>query len=780
MPTGIGMLGQLLNQCFVQEIDNSELNVQPLHPILTKVPLTIQTVNGTVLPSQHILNGVDLLVGQGATLAGVAKFFVSLWNPKPDWAKALKPEQYEAIGLELFKFGTTVAFGTQIDPEQSTLAARWATGVLLPVPALLETSLSTQQLVVDFSRFETVVQGATHQPLARVLVGSLHDLNPFSNPIPYTVEVSGQLKDSPLPSPADVVQRRAGILNEFGNPANNMFNVWQWRLRWNPYAAAVPIIYLLDATNDSQRAQLIQTLFSATALSDQELDHIARTSAGVVLLRAAFFKSEGLSAAATARARIAGVLRIDVTTDLRTCDPRRKEPVQPPPLEPPSPASANLKAKRVKGLKFARSFLGRSVSMVWDVYHSWEGPSSLGAMYPRQYFYDSTFADRQALKAVGNSAGTALNDDQLADRLAVINSIFEIEAYADGGRSADSALLSVGLQQFSFHVETEGTLLFWRLRGVSDLWFDVFLRSAGLDVGETPKLPDGSKYINVDGLASENVTIAIPQIGRPTASSASAADFQKKAWLIKLSADGTKNQWCVPGTVGKKAGTRAFPTVTNEAGQLHTDCHDAFDWKGTKADEFAEQLVARWAVGARLAPEFIRAQMELCVNRFNQVVRAKDDQITVKVGSTTETHSRWELLFQGVTTEGLTFQALFSSPAIVTVLVDCFINTPAAALPAARRAYDRAAAGWCAEKNTSSVNLNDSLFRVRMLLAYLSERRFFTASVKTPAPDRWFRRRSAIDTAPPRVAKILDRLEETTPDWGFEARRLRWTDTFHW
>lgn len=792
MPTEIGMFHRVFNSVLKKEIDSSELNVLPLDPYLEKVYLKkakIKTEAGAVALAEHRNNGINLLVGEGATLAGVAKYFVALWDPKPDWAKNLKPEQYEAIGLELFRFGTNVAFQARTDPTEDALNHYWANGVILPLPALLVLNLAgdPDKLVVNFSLFEQDVQGATRQTLARITVGALHDLNPFVYPFPFYKEgyVKGKKVMVPVspPPPTDIAQHRADVFTEFNADVTSKSMLWSQRLRWNPYAAAVPIIHLLDkldkTTADQQRMKLLQAIFdpTAAAISQHELDQIARTSAGMILLRAAFLASDGLPAAVDAsRNRIAIALGIDPATDLRVCNPRLKEPPQAPPLEPPLPTSAKLSGK-VKGRTYARSFLGRKVDMVWAEYHEWGGPSHAGTVYPGQYFAGldqpnwTPNADCQLLKVIAKGT-TQLSDDQLADRLRIINAIFESEGYADASRAADRALLSVGMQQFSFHVEKEGTLLYRRVRWLSDMWFDVFIRSAGLEVGAAPAGVNVDRL--VERLQESTVEIAVPELDRPTASSAEVKDFRTPAWLIKLSADGQTNQWCVPGRVGNKTETvigtdgkpktetrRAFPKVKGELGKFHTDCHAAMGFNGALAGEFTEELCARWSVGAQLVPEFIQAQMELCVNRFVQLMDMRD--------------TKWDSLFQDLNDKKITLEALFWSPAHAAGIIDIFINRPDSALPAARRAYDLVKNVWVDTlANPAGMDITDAQFRSRMLLAYLLERCFFEND-KTSS-----KRGNPNDVSLARNGRIINRMEETTPDTKFGPRKLNWTDTFHW
>lgn len=772
--------------CF-REIQPSEMNFQEML-ILNQTPA--QAEAGSVREEDHPNNGVNILIGEGTTLAGVAKFFIN-WGPIPDWAKNLTTEQYEVIGLKLFQWGMRVVFKKEVDITSKDLikdiVEYWATGVMLPVPALLVPSLPEQpnspyKLIIDKSPFELIVQFATHQRLARLEVRSLLDFNPFAYPIPYKVTKNGKEKDSQPPSPQIIAQHRTEVFDSYvQKPAEGNLQ-WQQRLRWNPYAAVLPIIHLLDKlSDDQQRVKLINAIFDRTtaAISQHDLDQIAQTSAGIVLLRAAFLRSERLSApllaeVRNARERIATALGITVDTDLRACNPRFQDPPQEDlALEPPLPGSANPYGKRVNKLNFARSFLGRRVNLVWTEYHEWGGPSTgLGSLYPDQYFVGleqphwMPNEDCQRLTLVERD-GMPLTDAQLADRLRVINAIFENEALADGGRSADRALLSVGMQQFSFHVESEGTVLFRRIRGVSELWFDVFIRSAGFDVGLAP-------VVDFATLQKENVLIDLPVLDRPEASSADVSNLDQKAWLILLSRDGHANQWCVPGRVGKKSvkvkkengktevvKIRAYPVVTGDDTKSHTDCHWAMGVNETRAGRFTEQLVARWVVGARFVPEFIQAHMELCVNRFNQVIVDRD--------------ARWNRLFNDLKDPSITFEALLWSPAHVAILIDCFINTPAVALPAARRAYDLAKTAWFGIPEVpTSPDINDPQFRKLMLLAYLSERCFYTAEGSL------YSRGKNIDTALERVGRIIKHIEQTKDEGRFGLRQLKLNDKFNW
>jgi hypothetical protein len=779
MANGNGLVDDLLDTLLGLSIDDAERNARPMDPVLEQVKQPVTVASGAVSVAAHRQNGLHLLLGEGATPAGAAAAFIRLCRPQPgDWNGDLKPSQYEALGMELFRFATEVVFGTPQEPTSANLATYWLTGTLLAVPALLDTSGAAPRLTVDRDRLEPITRNATHLPLARVAVGSLHALNPYARTIPYYHQVDHKRVASALPDPATVAADRAAVLTDFAAGPATATATWRQRLRWNPYAAALPIVHLLASTSDNQRPDFVNGLLDPAELTAHELDRIGRTSAGVVVLRVVLLTTAGLGSTADARNRAAGALGVAAADDLHARD------VPAPAIEPPAPAIANLTAKRVNRLSFARAFLGRPVTMTWTSYtqdsgSQWQGPSAAGSIYPTQYFTDPANADRDSLKDVGDASGTPLSDDQLGDRLAAIAAIFDIEGYADAIRAADRALVSVGMQQFSCHVEEEATILLRRMRGLSDAWFDVFFRSAGIEVGGAP-LDSTGKTVNIEALQQSKVTTQVPQIARPVASSAAVTDLDAAAWLIRLAADG-RNRWCVPGTVGLRNGKPALPTVANESGQQHLDCHDALGFQQHTAGSYTEVVLARWAVAARLVPEVIRAQMEMCVHRFNRLVHKAQETVTAKVDSKhSESHSRWTWVFADAADSAVTMQALFSSTAHAAALIDCFINTPNATIGAARRAYDRAVAGWTAELGGVPVDVADPRFRVRLLLAYLSERRYYTASLAGFATDRWYRRAGTNNVAADRIARFLDRIEEKTPVRGLGPRSITWTQTFHW
>jgi hypothetical protein len=266
----------------------------------------------------------------------------------------------------------------------------------------------------------------------------------------------------------------------------------------------------------------------------------------------------------------------------------------------------------------------------------------------------------------------------------------------------------------------------------------------------------------------------------------------------------------VPGRVGavsvvsadkKKTSTPALPTVTGEAGQVHTDCHTAFGFQGTTAGRETEELLVRWAVAARLAPEAMRAQMEAAVHRFNRLERHATQSIRLQTKHAKDvadqvwvTRTRWEWLFSD-TEVPVSFRDLFSAPAHAAAAVDCYINTPSAALGAARRAYERAARDWKAANPGMPLELSDDGFRLLFLMAYLSERWYYTGSEPPRAMSAYGERteiwklfsarRGTNNVAADRIARLLARINEAVPPPAgapadLEPRSLGSRTRFHW
>jgi len=276
----------------------------------------------------------------------------------------------------------------------------------------------------------------------------------------------------------------------------------------------------------------------------------------------------------------------------------------------------------------------------------------------------------------------------------------------------------------------------------------------------------------------------VPDLARPVASGAGTADLDQPAWLIRLGATG-KGRWCVPGRVGKlRNGDPAYPTVTGESGELHMDCHTAFGFKENTAQDITEDLLARWAVAARLVPEVLQVQLELSVHRFKRLEAfAAQSASALPNVKLTQSTSFWSYLFEDSNRPDIGFADLLASSSLATAVIDCFINTPVHALPAVRRAYDRAVAGWQAEFPNDDVDTSTSAFRARLLLAYLSERRYYAHGPTTRgAQDAavWRGRNGTNNVSADRVAKLLDRIEETLPDPDLGSRKLVWTADFRW
>ncbi len=779
-------LKELIANLFPLPIEPEESNARPLDLEVPRAKLPV--VPGPVDRADHRKTGVHLLVGQAATLAGAAKIMVSLWQNPPAWSVSLSVYQYELLGEYLFRFGTRMAFGTEIAPTESNVKSHWTAGTLLPLPLLMsfDAAGSPIGLIADLAALEQVVAREPRLvPETRRPVGSLHAFDPFRHAIAYErTNDKGERRPSPPPAAETVAAERAEVLTDYLAKPADWRRTWAGRAVWNPYAAALPLVHLVSSLSAPARADLVNAVFGPAGATAHELGRIAQTSGGLVLLRVAFTLSAGLAGTDAARARIAALLQVPETADLRS------RSVFLPAAEPPALNSAALSRERKPDLVIVPTFLGRPVRMTWIRYKQdseavWDGPSAAGSVYPSVYF-DPNRTEADVLKQVGNAVdGAPLTTEQLHDRMRVISAIFEIEGFADAVRSADRALVSLGMQQFSFHVAEEGTVLLHRLRFLSDVWFDVFFRSGGFEVGAVPQPVSGR--VDIEELQKAQVKAAsVPELPRPIASSAAVTELDVPAWLIRLSADG-RNQWCVPGRVGRlQEGEHAVPSVSGEPGAKHTDCHLALGFIGNTAGPVTEDFLARWAVAARLVPEAIQAQLELSVHRFNRMVRYAGQQIQLTDRTGTSRRSRWEWIFQRARAQ-LSMEELFPSPAHVAALIDCFINTPSAALGAARRAFDRAVSGWEAEHQASEpVDATADAFKVRMLMAYLSEHRYFT--VRQPEsdpkniikPESWYRRGGSNNVSANRTARLLDRLEEVAETPGLGPRRLRWTETFHW
>lgn len=774
---------------------------------------SVAVVDGAVTAEAHRSSGVHLLLGRGATLAGVARAFVDLIGTP--WMQsgpvALDAGRLEDLGEELFRFATGAVFGSPVQPVAASMAPLWASGTLLPIPLLRQTAGGTTRLVADLASIRAVLDRAVQAGTeTRVMVGSLLSFDPFSVPLPFEVftvdDGTARSRPTPVPGIDPTLTARDAVRAAFDADTANQAATWRTRLVWNPFAACMPVLHLLSTLPASGRRTLIGRLLgTADGPSDHQLELILATSAGAAVARAVLYHGDTNAQTGGARDRLLarfGAEAANVTTQAVAFGG----------AEPPSPSSANVSAQRKDGLVYTPTLLGREVRLRWGSYKQdsgsvWSGPADAGSVTPGRWAKPEP-GFGAALTEVGHGGGGPLSTQALADRLRVIRAICEIEGYGDAIRAQDRALVSVGLQQYSFHVAEEATVLFRRLRAISDFWFDVFFRSVGIDVGRAPQVAGAEvDYATLQGAVVK--ATAVPELPRPAPSGATAAELDDPAWLIALGAAG-QSRWCVPGRVGLVKGTNAagkptttpaFPAVTGEPGQVHTDCHTAFGYQGMSAGRRTEDLLARWAVAARLVPEATRAQIETGLHRFTRLekyaaspVRIQTRRGTATTGDVWEVHTRWEWLF-GDLGVPVTLADLLDSPAHAAVVVDCFINTPAHALGAARRAFERAAADWRdAQAASVPVNLSDDGFRLRFLMTYLSERLYYTGSEPRRAMSKpgtrqvtwrdFSRRGGTNNVAADRIARLLARINEAVPPppgpADLEPRGLSWRAPFAW
>jgi hypothetical protein len=784
-------------------------------------------------------HGAYVLVGEAATLAGVAQFFVESWT-KSHSAGKKQVGAYEALGMELFRFATEVAFGSASEPSVENISKLWLNGTRFALPILVEDNPFTTHWSVDTSRItaaEEAMQVTREE--ARTPAAELVAFDAYST------------------SGASVKKDQERVIKSYLNDVSAGNRDWRDKLRWNPYAAVLPIVQLLTTLKDAPRVDFITQVFGT--LNGDDLASLRKTSAGSAMLRLVSITLSDANAAPEIVARIATTFGVETATNLRLH-------VEPAGREPPAPSTWRY-FERITGKapSYIGSYLGRRVEQGIARYEDWEGPSAKGIIVPKTHFQPTRNAagevvlndDQRALLKVGDEKGLPLSPNQLADRLLAIKAIFESEGNADAIRAADKALISIGLQQFSVHVEEEASVVLRRFRALSEAWFEVLIRSSGFDVDVAPADTDVSLLVDEFANGRQPRTFEPPTLARPAPPRENddrvvPVQLNEKAWLIRLGDHKNKPLWCVPGSICKLVGKpekvnisvaapavvtykehklragavvkfaagptkrapgrlpggliaekpyyvlgaglsrdtfqiaeslngapaattsassgelfctflprqqAGFPYVKDEPGVYHTDCRTALGYGDKKqAGKEAKDLLLRWAIAVRFVPEAIHAQVEVAVYRFTRVRHYVQRD--------------WKALFADSTNPGVTLEELFPSTAHAAALVDCFINTPETTLPAARRAYERV------QKVIDEVSGAEDL-RLRTLLAFLSERHYTSRTERARGgtnPNRG----SANSVSPPRVAVILDRLQDSTlnPDLG--DRTLRWTDDFNW
>lgn len=393
------------------------------------------------------------LVGPQATLTGLAERVLELFLrplvaalPADDDRKDLPDPSSLARALaQLAK--TTVS-------AQERFVLEWRTGTLFPLPI----QRSTTGWVVFLDEIKTSAVGNLLLPDPTTVPAA--DLLGPTAIAPVVVEDRPTLPEAPTVLTAQVTALVQG------RTPQQVATLLAHDLLDNPYANCLRVVEALlqlEARSVADGKALAATL--AAALLPPQLATLAWTTGGNAVLRRAWAR---LTPADPMYEPASQALALVVKTaaqgnkprDYHTPQQRRPGAAGVAAVEPPLTKGQST----VKGQVVAAMGLGRRTTYGWtDAF--WAGPFTAGVIPVRPL---------DTAHGASVPWPTWASPEMITQRRHVVARIAPIEGEIDAVRLADAGLVSIGCQQWSFHVDTEGTVLLEHFRKRSPDHFDVF------------------------------------------------------------------------------------------------------------------------------------------------------------------------------------------------------------------------------------------------------------------------------------------------------------------
>ena len=287
------------------------------------------------------------------------------------------------------------------------------------------------------------------------------------------------------------------------------------------------------------------------------------------------------------------------------------------------------------------------------------------------------------------------------------------EGNMDASTAWDGALVSLGFQQWSMHVATEGPGLLERLKNVSPVYYDAVVRAIGLETGRE-SLP------------------------APTPTGATLADLEQFSCFFVLSPTAAAAKHKAPGT-----------TSTAAIADLRLN---VFDWVALPNNTFrvgkrALQLAARWTVAATYGLDVWRTMAELAAAR---VTRTRN-RVAVDAAAWAPILAHPSMpAAAGSTFPDAVFE-LFGTEALLMAAVDMAINTPESVNASMRRAVVRTLGVLGQDHLGPTPPTLDEHFSETLLLMFFCER-YYYGSTKGALTAR----NGRIDVALERTRVLLD------------------------
>lgn len=667
-----------------------------------------------------------LLLGEEATPRGTASVARAQLFPVdgPAAPDPIAGASDEVLGAALYRVATDLAFGTPAALSGAEMDTHWTIGALFPLPVWATDAAGVRTWHVDVDRIVAAIAVVVPSPSVELGLTSraalvLHAADATASAVAFTggtavktaIEARAKLK-ADLAVAAFPTSESKRLLQE---------------ARWNPYAVLFRLIEVARAFGTDQSARAAFAAAFWGGLTAPERAVLGATSAGHAWARQLWLMW-GRGAVATDAGRIALKAALHLADDdLAKCAPGVVGELEPPMLGDvpamPSPSRATV------GKKLPVMAFGRRVDFQGSAYpvakEKWEefGIRYGGTVTPAQYFMPPATVTTEINAALFPGADAPAKADLRRRWTRILAAISVTEGAMDAATTWDRAMASLGCQQFSMHEPKEGATLLERLKALGPDYYDLVVRSIGIETGRQAG--------------------ATPT---PSATGVAIADVDQESCFFTLTPTGRSHHFA-PGTTSDDAISDVRANV--------------FDWvmdpdRTYRTGKRAILLCARWAVAARYGIELWQAQAELSVHRIARtaaLIRSRDEVDrwtpilavptvpTVPIGPTVPggpTARRTATVFE-----------LFGTEALQGLVVDMMINTSGYLGAAMRRAVLRALADLQSSTAPTAPLLLDAAFWNQLTTTFLVERRYRMAPGSTLAAG------AIIDIAPDRIRQLM-------------------------
>ena len=518
------------------------------------------------------------------------------------------------------------------------------------------------------------------------------------------------------------------------------------RLSRNPYEGLFTVIEALAQLPDAGSAgQSRQDLAAAvvTALSAALLAMVASTSAGQAVLRLCF---KSLPAGAP-RNSVTNALEQPVDGAgaffaLHEARPGRAQR-EPPLCKELKTRLEIANGKSVVVQQFTMVFARRIAVGPDTTTHypnaDWTGPAIDGETKPEDYFDAHTAS--LAVPLLGAEAARARQ--RWDARMRVVLPLGLNEGMLEGLRMADKAFASIGFQQWSFHVNEEGTVLLERLKGANAILFDVFFGSAGLETALCDAAGAAGGGPSHLGPANPDAHVQAAD-GSWTQKDPSVVHEYYPSYVTLFGAQPGEQHALMPESDMERAGADrarfaffgfkvAREPVYSAAGKVPTK--GSFEIPPDKQD-----WGARFRLALLTVPEWAPVQFQQAAYRCTQLQNKLQGEHELKLGSAIPKSGSY-LAIPNWCGHSHTVPEMLGSEVTAAMLLDAFINGRGLGLAIFREAWRRTQTAYM-DEGTPPASLhgtgaaleklnNEVLYRFALALAGVRRASGFDPDVRT-------------------------------------------------